>query len=369
MKTGSLFIIALAGIAAASCSPKENNGLATIPLVSDILSDRYSAEYKMLEGHSEGDPNSSICIMGAEKECIILAEAMAAQDRRDNINGSSNPDGLKDFSGETICCIIDTMAAQYGGMLIARKEYVVRERAVRIAMGAIDTVFHLSPYDLDGMGGKQSSKVLIVANPHMTKYGKHDIDTLFRGTGCSCAVISPLEIMMKEALSEQRPVSIGIIAKSQFAYSRAYQDCFESTLDGTGGTAGSKCVVIAANSDSTSIMKSFLDNYIAEGNVNPIDVIIVDDPGLDVNELKSDLASLISIMNEESMKYGKLISSNFKVLDAASSICRWTYNRLRDANLFTHNISNPQIITYIPVHAQDGSNSILLVPDNHYVQN
>lgn len=362
-------MFAVAGLALAACAPKEENGQSTIPLVRDILSDKYSPEYRMLASHSEGDPSADICIIGSEKECLSLAEAMASQDRRDNINGSSVPDGLKDFSGESISCIIDTMAGKYGGILIARKEYIVRERAVRIAMNAIDTICHLSPYDIEGLGYKQSSKVMIIANPHMAKYGKFDIDTLFRGIGCECAVITPLGVMMDEALSEERPVSIGILSKPQFAYSQAYMDCFNSKVSLSDGTAGSQCVVLAAHSDSSSIMKSFLDDYMAEGHEEPLDVIMVDDLGLDINELKSELASLISIMNEESMVYGRLISTNFRILDAASSICRWTYNHLRENNLFTHNIYKPQINTYIPVEAQDGSNSILLIPGNHYVQN
>ncbi|MCQ2182722.1 MAG: hypothetical protein MJY89_04885 [Bacteroidales bacterium] len=369
MKTKRLTIFFLLGLTVAACAPNEVGGPTAISLVRNILSDKNSPEYRMLASHSEGNPASDICIIGSEKECIALAEAMAAQDRRDNISGSVQSDGLRDFSGENISCIIDTMAVKYGGILIARKEYIVRERAVRIAMNAIDTVCHLSPYDIDGMGTKQSSKVMIIANPHMSKYGKFDIDTLFRGTGCGCAVITPLEVMMDEALSEQRSVSIAILAKPQFSYSEAYMDCFDSKVRKAAGAEGSKCVVLAAHSDSSSIMKSFLDDYIAEGHKEALDVIMVDDIGLDINELKSELASLISIMNEESMVYGKLISNDFKVLDAASSTCRWTYNHLREKNLFTHNIYKPQINTYIPVEAQDGSNSLLLIPGNHYVQN
>jgi len=369
MKTRSLISLAIALTAMVACGPKEENGRTAIPLVRNILSDKFSVEYKMLSGHSQGDPNADICIIGSEKECLAMADVLASRDKRDNVSGALESDGLKDFSGETISCIIDTMAPKYGGLLIARKEYIVRERAVKIAINAIDTVCHLSPYDLEGMGFKQSSKVMIIANPHMAKYGKFDIDTLFRGTGCACAVISPLGIMMDEALSEGRPVSIGILAKPQFSYSEAYLDCFNTKSQLFQGVAGSQCTVLGAHSDSTSIIKSFLDDYIAEGHEEPLDVIMVDDLGLNINELKSELASLISIMNEESMVYGKLISNNFRFIDSASSTSRWTYNYLRSKNLFTHNIHLPQITTYIPVEAQDESNTILLIPGNHYVQN
>lgn len=356
-------------MAIAACGTEEENGRTTIPIVRNILSDKSSDEFRMLEQHTKSDPNSDICIIGSESECLGLAEIMAAEDKRDNITGNPEKDGLMDFSGETISCIVDTSAAKYGGYIIAGKEYLVRERAVMIAMNAVDTVCHLSPYDLEGMGFKQSSKIIVIANPHMAKFGKFDIDTLFRGTGCSCAVIAPLSIMMDEAFAENRPISIGILAKPQFSFSEAYAECFNERVKTTPGVAGSQCVMLGAHSDSASIMKSFLDDYVAGGNERPLDVIMVDDIGLDIDELKSELASLISIMNEESMKYGKLISNNFRFLDSASSTCRWIYNHLRSENLFTHNIYKPQINTYIPVEAQDEKKSLLLIPGNHYVQN
>lgn len=362
-------IISAAGVILASCSSTDVQDRAAIPYVRDILSDRFCDEFRMLSEHRSADPSADICIVGDEAECLALADYLAARDKRDNINGAVEADGLLDFSGETFSCIIDTLGSSYGELLGSRKEYLVRERAVRIAMNAVDTVLHLSPYDLDGMGFKNSSKVLVLANPIIDKYGKFDIDTLFRGTGCACSVISPIGVMMDEAFSEQRPLSIGILAAPQYSDTDVFMDCFERSKASHPGTDGSECVVIPTVVDSISVMKPFLDAYIASGNEKPLDVIMVDDLSLDVSELKSELAMLISIMNEESMVYGKLISNNFRFLNSASSVSKWIYDYLREANLFTHNISKPLINTYIPVNAQDESQSLLLIPGTHYVQN
>lgn len=370
MTERKLTALAIALAAVCSCKEEVRQQEQPVPYVKEILSDRLSPEFRMLAGHRNANPSGDICIIGSERECLSLAELMVSMDGRDNIDGSFVDDGLPDFSGETIDCLIDSTSDSFGALLSERKEYLVRERAVRIALAAVDTLCHLSPYDIEGMGTKQSAKAIILANPHLAKFGRFDIDTLFKGTGCKCQVYTPLGVMMSEALSEERPLNIAIMCRPELSYPEAYLAFFHTKFDSVPYAAGSTCRVIAERPDSTGmLMKNFLDDYIASGDSLAIDIIMVDDINADITSLKNELASLISIMNEESMTYGKFISEEFCLLDSGSSICRRTYDLLRSMNLFTHNISKPQTVSYNAVQLMDDDNSLILIPGNHYVQN
>ena len=97
--------------------------------------------------------------------------------------------------------------------------------------------------------------------------------------------------------------------------------------------------------------------------------MLVDDISLDIRTLKFELADLLSILNESSMTYGRMIADNFLLLDSFNTVADFLYSYLRSNNLFTHNISKPQVVTYLPIpkpETEDGS--IILIPSS-YVQN
>ena len=112
-----------------------------------------------------------------------------------------------------------------------------------------------------------------------------------------------------------------------------------------------------------------LHKYMSEGNVQPLDAVLVEDITVSVDSLKSERADLVSVMNESSMTYGSLFSRDFVLMDSFSTVASECYAILRKGNLFTHNIAKPQSVFYRTVEkplAEDGS--IILIPDS-YVQN
>lgn len=362
-------LLSLLALAAVSCKPSEQVGRKTVPLVREIISDKDSP-YNVLVSGRTANPSDDICIIGSEAACGVVADAMLSVDRRDNVDGKVFSDGLLDFSGETVCCIIDSASPDYPGNISRHEDVSVREGAVRLALSAIDTTYHLSPYDLSGRGGKVPAKVIVLTDPHLIQYSAFDIDTLFRATGCGIPVISSLDAMFDEVFeaASGRSVNVGVLCDSANVHSVSYNSIFNAAMH-RNGARNSGCVVIPARSDGKGTMLDFLDDFIGTGIELPLDFIVVDSYSVDIDEMKADLASAVSVMNEESMTYGKLISEEFAFVEPAASVSRRCYDLLRRENLFTHNISKPQAVFYYSA-AKPGAddNSIILISGN-YVQN
>ena len=107
----------------------------------------------------------------------------------------------------------------------------------------------------------------------------------------------------------------------------------------------------------------------ARENRRPLDAVVVDDYGLDVDSLKSELADMISVMNESSMTYGRFLARDFVLMDVFGEVSSACHSILRERNLFTHDISQVQTVSYTPVDLPDSDDgSILLIPVS-YVQN
>ena len=93
-----------------SCFQKKASYADTVPYVEGILADKYCHEAFVLRGNSSPDRNGSITIIGREGNCTKLAEVFSTLDARDNIDGTARPDGIPDFAGETLACIIDSLS-------------------------------------------------------------------------------------------------------------------------------------------------------------------------------------------------------------------------------------------------------------------
>lgn len=362
-------LLSLLALAAVSCKPSEQVGRKTVPLVRNIISDKDSPYNLLIDGRA-ANPSDDICVIGSEAACNSIADALLSLDQRDNVDGKMYSDGLLDFSGETVCCIIDSDSQDYPGVLSRHEDVSLREGAVRLALAAIDTTYHLSPYDISGRGGKVPAKVIVLTDPHLIQYAKFDIDTLFRATDCSIPVISSLDVMLDDVFeaASGRSVNVGILCDSANVHSVAYNSIFNAAMH-RNGAKNSGCVVIPARAKDKGTMLDFLDDFIGTGIELPLDFIIIDSYSVDIDEMKADLATAVSVMNEESMTYGKLISESFAFVDPASSISRRCYELLRGENLFTHNISKPQTVSYYSAARPDAEDDSIILISGAYVQN
>ena len=337
----------------------------TIPLVREILANREDPRAHMLRGHAP-KPVQDIAIIGSEFACDRLAEQFSFRDLQDNVDAQHVDDGLPDFAGETFVCIEDS--TPYPDLL-QQGEEVLRTQTLRRVLAALDTVVHISPYDQEGLATKLPAKAVILADPFLAEYGGFDVDTLFRSTGCTVPVFSPIELMLDHAFEEggRTDLSVGILCDPQYDSTGIYERIFARKA-AERGLKGVSCVVSGITARD-SVLTAFLHQYLDAGHTKPLDVILIDDLALRPEALKNELAEIVSVMNESSMTYGRLFPRNFFFLDAFDEVAVACYGFLRENNLFTHNIAKPQVTIYRPT-ARPGTDdgSIILIPGS-YVQN
>lgn len=360
-----LSLLALLTLSAA-CRRQVVETRPTIPLVREILADKSGPRMQMLRD-LQPKPASDITLIGSDFACERLAEQFYFRDLKDNVDARFEEDGLPDFSGETFACIEDSL--DYRTFVAAGQTEELRRQTVMRVLAALDTVVHISPYDLEGLATKASSKMIVLADPFLAEYGGFDVDTLLQSTGCGIPVIRPIELMIDRAfeVGGRWDLSVGIICDPRFADSRIYERIFARKA-AERGAKGASCVVMGV-AERDSVLHHFLSDYLEAGNTKPLDAILIDDLAVRPDSLKNELADIVSVMNESSMTFGRLISRNFVFLDTFDSVADCCYALLRENNLFTHNIAKPQVSVYRPVRKpESGDGSIILIPGS-YVQN
>jgi hypothetical protein len=365
MKNPRLFLLALLLLPAA-CQRQAEETRPTIPLVREILGERTDPRAQMLRDWTP-QPVADIALIGTEFTCDRLSEALMVRDRQDNVDARWTPDGLPDFAGETFVCLED--ATPYADALARDGEEALRGQTVLRVLAALDTVVHISPYDLEGLSVKPSSKMIVLSDPYLSEYGGFDVDTLLRSAGCPVPVLSPIDKMIEQAFEKgaRGDLSVGIICDPRFESAGIYERIFARKA-AERGCKGAGCVVVGMERRD-SVLYHFLDRYQAAGHTRPLDVILVDNLSLDMDRIKGELAQIVSVMNESSMTLGRLFSRNFFFVDAFETVSEQCYYYLREKNLFTHNIAKPQVTVYRPIRkpeTEDGS--IILIPGS-YVQN
>ena len=350
----------------AACERPEVETRPTIPLVREILAVKTSPRAQMLHA-LEPRPLFDIALVGPESACERLAEQLVFRDSQDNVDAHFDGDGLPDFAGETFVCLEDTVS--YAAILARDGEEALRTQTVLRVLAALDTLVHISLYDLEGLSTKQRSKLVVLVDPYLAEYGGFDVDTLLRSTGCHVPVVNPFELMLDQAFQEtgRNDITVGVLCNPEYAASGIYEQIFARKA-AEAGLTGASCVVGGVERRD-SVLFTFLHDYRESGHEKPLDVILVDLFSLQQDELKMELAEIVSVMNESSMTYGRLISREFFFLNSYEQTSGFCYDFLRRYNLFTHNIAYPQVSVFRTVEHPDAENASIFVIPGSYVQN
>lgn len=362
MNSRSVFIVLAALLAVSSCALKQREGGTSY--VREIIQDKESRANRLVAASATPDPQGDIIMIGSERECAVLADIFASIDVRDNVDGSFNPDGLPDFAGETISCIIDT-TGRPETYLHAHDASDNRSRGFRKFLvdgfiNALDTVCHVTPYDLEGIGHKMPAKIIISADPFLSQYARHDVDTLFNALGSGVHVISPYFDIEEAVLNSQEgrdDAVVAVLHSRESAGVPAYKEHFMKHE-----------LSFTARDSVSNQFTALLDDYIAAGNTKPVNVLAVADLNADVQTLKSEYAALLSVLNEDSARYSQYLAKNFRIVGGVQPTVARCYDLLRADNLFSHRISKPQILVYYCHPDPQDSDVSFLVPAP-YVQN
>lgn len=364
--TKSQLLLILTGFSFLACQSRVEEQRPTIQYVRDILADKSCAEYSLLSSIKEADRKGDIVIIGTGEQCSVLGAQFTTCDFFDNVDASMGGDGLPDFGGEYISTIVDEANAPYSDFIFNGNATLLREAVVRSVLSAIDTTYSLTAYDIDCQGRKAPAKAIVLADVYQQVYGKFDVDTLLHSTGCGIEVITPLASMLDYALgnSVKQNLRLGIICPAGLKDSTLYRSAATEIL------AGRKVDCFASPSiasDTTNVLVAFLDRYIAAGNTEPLDAIIVDDYSVLQSDLEDGLRRASSLMSAESLTYAKYLSDGIRAACPAEAVSAACFRLMREHNLFTHKISMPQVLSYKTVDLQE-EGRVLLTPISFYVQ-
>lgn len=346
---------------ALSCKPQTHVGQDTVQYVKDVLADKEGKAFLTLSGLGRPAAMDNICIIGTAAACNSLANEFMVSDIHDNVDAGTRPDGLPDFAGETVISIVDSLDNQYSSYVSRGFSEELRELTVRRAVVAIDTICHVSRYDLEGIGRKRSSKILVLADPYLEEYGSFDIDTLFRSTGCVVPVVSPIDAMIKAASGgKSRTMNIAVICKPEYEGSDIYSRRISERTKELG-VAEVQCHCFAP-ADTAHSLTGILDRYVEAGGIKPLDVIMIDNPEVSAELVKAEISRIHDINCAESMIYGKLVAQEPLILESNACMVEACYNILRSNNLFSHKISYPDHVSFLAANhpAEDGC--LILIP-------
>lgn len=351
-----------------SCGRRVETGRDTIDLVKSISSSPGRPERALLSSLSRPSSAGDIYIIGSPESCRMISDAFRQCDMRENARGRNWKDGLKDFAGETIDCICDSAYTPYSDYAAGSGEDALRELAVRLSLSALSSNCSVSVYDIDGNCEKTPAKMIVLSDPVMLKSGKFDVDTLFSLTSCGIPVVSPVELVLDEVLgADKKHFNVGMICDSLYLGKGLYPALFEAKTR-QFDIVGASCWESAID-PSGKVLAQFLDAYILAGGVVPLDALVVDDWRVDIEEVSAELAAIRDFSREESMRYGKLITPDFRVFSSSVATMTSCYNILRENNLFTHKIAQPAVRAYTVIPRQDAEGIQYLVIPSENVQN
>lgn len=367
MKVSSCVLAAALCLLAASCGPRVVSQRPTIGYVEEVLGGVRSRELAVLENSAVPEPAGDICIIGSLDACYGYADYLAVHDIHDNVSGAGVSDELPDFAGETIACIADD--GSFSSYVSSADTLELRRQTVMRVISALDTVLHITPYDVDGYGGKRPAKLIVLADPCLSVFGGFDVDTMMTSAGNHVPVVSSLDLMLDEVFAAHpgRTLNVGIIYDPEIAPESVYRSGFRAAAQ-RNGAPESVCVPFPAHRRD-SLVHKLVERYAEGGAMMPLDAVIVDDPRVAPDSVKTELADIVSVMNESSLTYGRMLSRDFRLVHGFDAVAGYCYDLLRRHNMFTHNIAFPEILLYRPVVNPDSAGGdIILIPDL-YVQN
>ena len=340
MKRVSTYILPVLA-ALVSCTRPAETGRQPIPLVSEIVKGT-AVESGIVVAAATPQAGSDIYIAGSPDFSRRLRDRFLSCDIFENVRGKSWSDGLKDFAGETFCCISDEAHTPYDTLACSSPQGPdsLRELAVRYAIAALDGKYNISVYDLDGNGTKLPAKIIVLADPWLYEYGKFDVDTLFSQMSCTVPVISPQDLLFDAAVgAEHKCFNIGLICDSTCVGKGIYQSIYRAKT-AQHDVVGTRFFESAPGPGPGSLYR-FLDAYAEAGNTAPLDAILVDDPNADIDLLKEELNAARDFSREESLNYSKYVPSGMLLESSQELVMRECYSLLRKGSLFTHRIAQP----------------------------
>jgi hypothetical protein len=354
-----LFIIGLALMAVAACKHAGSVPRETIGLVQSIVEDTTGIR-KLVEQAGGKGADGSIALLGEPEDVAVLARRFAVTDRMDNIDGRQKPDSLPDFAGETFHALLDSYNAPYSQFVKGPQGLdSLREVAVNGALHAWDTVCFRSSTGHGIPLKKASAKILVFASSLQQEYGLFDVDTLQKLVGGKCHLLSPVDILVDDALAAGAQ-NILVWAPDAVRESKVW----EKALESRHRTDATLAVVTPKSAkDVRTQLRDVLRQYLVTGL--PLDALIIDSYRVNPAPLQSELGLIRLCGTEEDAAFDKMLSARFQFLEPTEALLDATFNLLREENLFAHKIAKPVVKYYENAESETGEVILVETSANH----
>lgn len=335
-------VLAAAVVLVGSCRKPVGGSKMTIQYVRDILSNPSSPEAAVLSALGGVRRDAAIYVVGDSVSARFCGKSLAACDEFDNVSGNLQNDKLPDFAGETISVISDEADAPYFDIINEGRYAEMRSITVRQAIQTVDTLCHLSVYDVDGLGRKLPAKIIVFSSPYATPFGLFDVDSLFSASGCSISVVSPMSTLFDSAFGAGC-FTLAVISDRESLENRLHETYFYDEISARN-IVGANCFCFAPSGyEGEDVLTAMMDAYVAKGGSEPIDGILIDNSAVNAEKIKATLNRITDVMNEESVLYSPVISPKVNIFDSRETLRHRCHGILRESNLFTHYISAPKL--------------------------
>lgn len=354
-------LILLAVWALVACKQAVGPQRETIDLVSSILTDTTGLRDLAAQAGKMG-AEGSIAILGEPADAMVLVRRFQSVDWRDNVDGRAKRDSLPDFAGEAFDAILDAYNAPYSHFLTSGALDSLREVAVRGALQAWDTTCLRLATDHKALLRKESAKILIYTSSLQSQYGLFDVDTLQKLTGGQCRLLSPVPILINDALTAGAR-NIAVWASRPVRESRIWENAFEQA-DRPDAT------LAVFTPEQAMDVRTQLRNILRQYSVNglPLDALIIDDYHVDLSPLQSELSLIRRCGTEEDTAFDKMLPASFRFFEPGEALINTTYGILRSENLFAHRIARP-VVKYYETAESELGDVVLVEAATSYVQN
>lgn len=305
-----------------SCAGPSPVGRPTIPYVEQILADKESPEHVLLSSIPAGKKEGRIAIIDSPERSAALLEEFLRCDHYDNIDGSSAPDQLPDFAGESIVSLLDEHNTPFTNFL--GNTETLREVTVREALTAF--------------GPDVDAKALVLSSALMARYGGFDLDTLLRSTGAHVPVILPIVSVADGWRENAAPGKVAVFAE---VAGMAGSGVYESIFEGVECFSGFVADTVEAGASLRALLRAYRDS----GGSGAITLFCIDDFRLSPDEIRAEAEEIIGTQSEENLQLRQFIARDYRVVDVLQAASKACYKEFRKRNVFTHDIAYPKGLT------------------------
>lgn len=346
---GVLSAVVLTAFSAVSCKDAVQSGRSTVPFVEDVMR-QGGRTFSLVSDFDVRESRGTVAIVGPEGRNAVLADRFMNGDCFDNVDGSRNPDGLADFSGE-VMDFMDDISVSYDSLYTASED-ALRTLTVQNFLATLDTSFSIGSFDSEKLRTREASKVVVFSSPFSAACGAFDIDTLCTVAGKAVPVVYPSRAAFREQLDREIPHEhIIVVTDSATAASGVYPRIFDE-MARERGALGCGCIAVAL--DSVASFPSLINRYKAAGGNMPVSAVLVDCPEVSIASLAASLEEVLTVQTGANLNRRKLLTDGIQIKDMYKYATDECYGILRRNNIFTHNISRPIAGEYLIVNADDG---------------